>query len=74
MPQSFQTWRQVLAVKIMSVLEGDPRFEELYTDWAAAEPSAADSMLFGPVFGCMYLDPQCGHCEDMNILAFQRLA
>lgn len=42
---------------------------------AAAKPSASDSTLFfGPVFGRMYAGPRRGHCEHMNILAFQRVA
>ncbi len=70
MPQCFQAVSQVLTVTII----GDPLFEELFTNQAAAKPSAWDNMLFGLVFIRMYLDLQCGHCEDMNILAFQSLA
>lgn len=74
----FQAVCQVLAVKIVSLLAGDPRFwRGFFGNLAAvaAKPSASDRTLFsGPVFSRMYADPRRGHCEHMNILAFQKVA
>lgn len=44
----FQALCRGLAVKIMSLLVGNPFFEEVFCNLAgAAKPSASDSMLFG---------------------------